>query len=386
MNRQRLINLLAAISAITVFSFTLGLMFPLLALIMEKQGVSPRVIGLNTAMQPLGIVASVFTTAPLVRRFGAKAATIGAALGTSVIILAYPWVPIFWWWFALRICHGFFVSTLFAVSEAWVVRFAEGPHRSRILALYTSVLAASFGGGPALMSVTGNDTALPFIIGAIILLVATIPIFFVHDEDIDEADESAMSVLGFVRKAPILLLAVGLFAIIDAANLSFLPVYGVKKGMTEEMAALALTAFIVGNTVLQFPIGWLADHFNKLGVMAACAVITACASAGLPLTFGTPAYWLLLPVVGAASCGIYTVALAALGDRFSGHELVTGTASFSTTWGLGALLGSLVAGWAFATFGPDGLPLSMSLIFAAFLSVLALTRLFHDKRQGAPHV
>ena len=33
MDRQRLVNLLAAIAAITVFGFTFGLMFPLLSLI-----------------------------------------------------------------------------------------------------------------------------------------------------------------------------------------------------------------------------------------------------------------------------------------------------------------------------------------------------------------
>jgi len=44
MDRQRLINLIAAIAAITVFGFALGLMFPLLSLIMEKDGIAPNVI------------------------------------------------------------------------------------------------------------------------------------------------------------------------------------------------------------------------------------------------------------------------------------------------------------------------------------------------------
>lgn len=370
MNGQRLINLFAAISAITVFGFALGLMFPLLALLMEQRGINADLIGYNTAMQPLGIMLSVFTTPILVRKFGAKQATIGAALATGAVILIYPFAPVFWWWFALRILHGFFVSTLFAISEAWVVKFSEGPYRSRILALYTSVLAASFGGGPALISFTGIDTPLPFIIGAVVLAVATVPIFFVKDEAIDDADEAPLTVIGFMRKAPILLLAVGMFAIIDAANLSFLPVYGVKKGFDQATASLALTAFVIGNIVLQFPIGWLADHFKKRWVMAGCGIVTAAASALIPAAFGSWVLWPLLTVAGAACAGIYTVSLAELGERFSGHELVTGTASFSTTWGLGALLGSLIAGWSIQSFGPDGLPYSMSLIFTLFLIVM----------------
>ena len=370
MDRQRLINLFAAICAITVFGFALGLMFPLLALILEKRGINADTIGYNTAMAPLGIMLSVFTTPALVRRFGAKAATISAALATGAIILVYPYLPVFWWWFGLRMLQGFFVSTLFAISEAWVVKFAEGPYRSRILALYTSVLAASFGGGPALISLTGIDTVLPFVIGALFLAIATVPLFFVKDESIDEKDEAPLSVIGFARKAPIILIAVGMFAIIDAANLSFLPVYGVKKGLDQATASLALTAFIAGNIVLQFPVGWLADHFRKRWVMAGCGIATALASALIPLSFGTWVFWPLLTIAGAASAGIYTVSLAELGERFSGHELVTGMASISTTWGVGALLGSLVAGWSMQGFGPDGLPYSMALIFALFLIVM----------------
>lgn len=371
MDRQRLINLLAAISAITVFGFTLGLMFPLLSLIMEKQGVSPDLIGYNAAMQPLGIVLSVFAIPPVVRRFGAKRVVIGAGLLTAAVIVSYPFFPVFWWWFGLRILHGFFVSTLFAISEAWIVKFAEGAWRSRILALYTSILAVSFGGGPALISLTGIDTPAPFAIGALILLVATVPIFFVKDDAVDSEDEAPLSVLGFARKAPMLLFAVGMFAVIDAANLSFLPVYAVKKGFDQESAALALTAFIVGNTVLQFPIGWLADHVQKRIVMAGCGILTASGMLLLPAVFGTPLMWPVLTVAGATSAGIYTVALAELGDRFSGHELVTGTASFSTTWGVGALAGSLTAGWSIAEFGPDGLPYTLTSIFLIFVFAAA---------------
>jgi MFS family permease len=367
MERRQLINLLAAISAITVFGFTLGLMFPLLSLILEQRGMSAEVIGYNTAMQPLGIILSILAIPALVRRFGAKASVIGAALLTASVVCAYPYAPVFWWWFALRFLHGFFVSTLFAVSEAWVVKFSEGPYRSRILALYTSVLAASFGGGPALISLTGTDGPAPFLIGGLILVIAAAPIFLVQDDDVPSEDETALSVMGFAAKAPMLLAAVGIFAVVDAACLGFLPVYGVRKGMTAEMAALALTAFIVGNTVLQFPIGWLADHYPKHRITAGCTAITALACALIPVSFGTPFLWIVLMVAGASSAGIYTVALARLGEGFSGHDLVAGTASFSTTWGIGALLGALGAGWSIQAFGLDGLPYTLAVIFAMFL-------------------
>jgi len=382
MDRQRLINLLAAIAAITVFGFTFGLMFPLLSLIMESQGIPSQWIGYNAAMHPVGIVLSIFAIPFVVRRFGAKRAVIGAGLLTAAVIVSYPLFPVFWWWFGFRILQGFFVSILFAISEAWIVKFSEGSWRSRILALYTSILALSFGGGPAIIGITGIEGALPFLVGAVVLLFATIPIFFVKDEEVDSEDETPLSVIAFARKAPILLFAVGMFAILDAANLSFLPVYAVKKGFDQEMAALALTAFVLGNTVLQFPIGWFADHFPKRWVMVGCGVLSGSSSFLVPFVFGSWALWPVLTVMGATAAGIYTVALAELGERFSGHELVTGTASFSTMWGLGALVGSLAAGWSIAGFGPDGLPFSMAAVFLVFIlsAIVSATR---ERRQPA---
>jgi MFS family permease len=114
--------------------------------------------------------------------------------------------------------------------------------------------------------------------------------------------------------------------------------------MDQETAALLLTAFIVGNTIFQLPIGWLADHYPKQQVMAGCAIVTAIASALIPISFGTFLLWPVLLVCGAASAGIYTVALSELGERFSGNELVAGTASFATVWGLGAIFGALLGG------------------------------------------
>lgn len=381
MDRQRWINLFAAIAAITVFGFALGLMFPLLSLVMEKNGVSPKVIGYNTAMQPLGILLAGFVVPHMTRRWGTKPVAIAAAFLTASTIITYPFMPIFWGWFAMRLIQGFAVAILFSVSEAWVVEAASGPARSRIMAVYTGVLSLSFGLGPALISLTGIDTALPFFIGAAVLLAGTLPMFFYRQTGAfaRDSESTSLSILGFARMAPILIAAVGMFAIIDAANLGLLPVYGVKKGLSQETAALMLTAFIAGNIVLQFPIGWIADHWSKRGMMSACAIVTAIGSILVPWAFESWMIWPVLVVTGAASAGIYTLALAELGERFSGHELVAGTAAFSTMWGGAALLGALLGGWAIERFGPDGLPYAIAAVFLGFILMIAARALFNAR-------
>ena len=47
-----------------------------------------------------------------------------------------------------------------------------------------------------------------------------------------------------------------------------------RHGLDEATAAYALSVLIVGNVVLQYPIGWLADRFPRRWVMLACAGLT----------------------------------------------------------------------------------------------------------------
>jgi MFS family permease len=202
-------------------------------------------------------------------------------------------------------------------------------------------------------------------------VLGTAPIFLLREAPkTAEETGAALSIIGFAPKAPLLLAAVALFSIIDSAYLAFLPVYAVKKGLDAETASLALTVFIVGNSVLQFPIGWLADHVSKRAVMAGCAIASAIGSALVPASFGTPAFWIVLLVTGTAAAGIYSVALSELGERFSGSDLMAGTASFSAIWGAGALVGALIGGWSFQEFGPDGLPYTVAVVFTVFIVMM----------------
>ena len=115
-----------------------------------------------------------------------------------------------------------------------------------------------------------------------------------------------------------LLASVLIFGIFDATTLSLLPVYGLRTGLNVTLAANALTALIVGNIVLQFPTGWLADKFPKRLVLGGCAFVTVVSSLLLPLVMATAWMWPILVITGACGYGVYTVALTSLGDRFDG--------------------------------------------------------------------
>ncbi len=364
-------NLIAAIACVVVFDVTLGFSFPVVTLILEARGTDESVIGLNAAMTPIGLLLFGPMIPAVTRRFGSKRVAIASALAISVLLLAMKAFPSLPAWFLLRIMLGATAGTLFAISEAWVVRFSEGPDRGLILAIYASLLSAGFALGPIMIPFTGISGWLPFVVAAGTALVAMLPIPFVTEPDAPPDEDEHGGFLAFLPKAPVLLMAVGVFAVFDAALMTFLPVYGLRNGLDLDTASFALGVLIGGNVILQIPIGLLADRWSRPGMMLICAVTTAVACAFIPATIATPLMWPVLIIAGAAGFGIYTVALALLGDRFSGNALVAGAAAFAVMWGVGAVIGSPVAAGLMKLFGDDALLYFMTAVYLAYAAAFA---------------
>ncbi len=368
-------NLAAACASITVFGLTFGMTYPLLSLILESRGVSTEMIGINSAMMPIGVLLFSSVIPVATRRFGARRVAVIAAVVTSMLILAYKVFDDLAAWFILRLIQGMSMSTLFVLSETWIVRFAGSEHRGKIVAIYGSILSASFGTGPALVGWLGIEGWLPFVIGAVVILFGVIPLTLIEESETAQPEESKISgFFEFASKASTLLAAVAAFAIFDAATLSLLPVYGIQTGLTITTAATALTALVIGNVFLQFPIGWLADKFPHRFVLAGCALVTTAMLLVLPLVMATVWMWPVLVIAGATGYGVYTVALTSLGDRFEGGELVNGAASFAVMWGIGALFGATAGGWTMAGFGPHGLPVFIGFIYALLAAGLLMRK------------
>ncbi|MDH3635908.1 MAG: MFS transporter [Gammaproteobacteria bacterium] len=357
-------NLVAACAAITVFGFAFGMTYPLLSLILESRGIGSDMIGINSAMMPIGILLFSSMIPVAAKHLGARKVAITAAIVTALLILSYKVFDTLAAWFLIRLLQGMSISTLFVLSEAWIVGSASDQNRGKVVAIYASVLSGSFGAGPLLISFIGIEGWTPFILGAAVVAVGVIPFIFIREDYHAEPEEThASGILGFAPRAPMLLAAVGTFAVFDAASLSLFPVYGIQNGLDLATSANILTALILGNVLLQFPIGWLCDRFPHRFVMAGCALITAISLVLLPATIDSLLKWPLLVLMGTTGYGVYTVSLAALGNRFSGIDLVNGSASFALVWGFGALIGSVSGGWAMLGFGPHGLPISLALIY-----------------------
>lgn len=362
----------AAICAVGVFAFTGGITFPLLSFIMERHGASPTFIGLNGAMMPLGIIAGAIVLPALTRRFVAFHLSMGAFVASALVILALAFTRDFWLWVPLRFALGVAINVLFVISETWINQLAPPAYRGRIMGLYVSIAAGAFALGPLLLSIVGSESLMAFWIAAASPLLA-VPLLLAARHQLPKKfdDGEGGSLLAFARAAPMLLLVIGVVALYDQTALTLFPIYGLESGLDEIRTNWALSVTMLGNVVLQLPLGWVADRYNRRGVAAALAVAAALGFALLPLAIGTLWGWPLLFTIGAAGFGGFTVAMVELGENFTGSMLLAGNAAFAVMWGVGGLVGPPLSGFSMDVFGTQGFPATLAILFAGLAVAVA---------------
>lgn len=357
-------GILVSIAAIGIFCLTLGLSYPLLSLILDSMGVSTGLIGLNAAMTPLGIIVSSPFMPWLAKRFGAWSLCVSSLCMAAVVLVLLALFRDVSTWFLLRFLLGVVNTGIFITSETWINQLAPPRIRGRIIGLYTTVAAAGFALGPLAIAIIGSRGWLPFLVGVagVLLALPLIASARAHLPDFNDADK--VSMFSIFLMAPLLLMAVALAALFDQVMISLLPIYSLRHGLNESVASYLLTVLIVGNVLLQLPIGWLADRISRKNLLSylAFGTVTGCVFLAW-LIEGSLWIWPMLFVWGAVAFGTYTVAMVELGDRFSGTLLLAGNSAFGLMWGIGGIIGPSIAGTAMDLLGPEGLPVTVGILF-----------------------
>lgn len=379
LDKQQLLRLASAIATIVTFDVSMGLTYPLLSFLLKEQNYGEAVIGLNAAMTPIGLILVSYFIPSLVSLMGSKNLVRIAAVLMCVTLLGFKAFPSIEAWFALRFLLGIAGGILFGLSETWVVQAAEGPARARIMAFYAAVLSAGFAIGPFMLPFTGYDGWMPFLIASGLSILTLIPVVFVRTEDKSPDEAKAMSMLEFIPLAPMLVTAVFVFSFMDSGVLALFPIFGTESGLSKDVASYALGVLIIGNAVLQFFVGWLADRVPKYFVIAGCSFTTVVMCAVLPFVMGDLMMWPVLVVLGTAGFSIYTVSLAIFGERFKGSALIAGASAFAAMWGAGGIISPPAVGFAMESYGPNAMPAVMGAVYA-LLAVFIVMRIAQGRR------
>jgi MFS family permease len=362
----------------------MGTSIPIVPLALEARGIDRLTIGLSGALWSVGLLVFGAYIPRWAERLGAVP-LIWIALAVSAVIqlvqgltLDLPVWALLLLWSALRFVQGATVGVPWLVTEIWINLVVEERKRARALAIYSTLIAGGLAAGPLVLQVTGVSGPAPFVACAVLTLAVGLPMLLARDAPRIEP-EAGGRLMDTVWIAPVAMLAALTAGMGETVVFVFLPIYGVEIGVDAKTATLWQSAFVVGNLVLQLPIGWLADRLSRLGVLLCSVLASAVAAAILPLLGASPwTVWPLLVIWGGVAFGIYTVGLTMLGQRFAAGDMARANAAFVMIYTFGSLIGPPVSGAAMDVFGGRGLGWSL----AASYCLCALAMVVMHRRRG----
>lgn len=364
----------AVLASVLSVGLALGVSMPLVSLRLESWGYGSFAIGVMAAMPAIGVLLGASLASGLAARFGTAALMTRCLWAGALSVGLLALLPYYSVWLVLRLMLGVILTIIFILGESWINQLVIEKWRGRLVALYGSTYALCQLAGPLLLGALGTERDTGFWVGVVLLISA--PFLLLGRSGAPSADACRVTfidLLGFCRSMPAIAWAVALFAAFEALILTLLPIYCLRQGFTPEVALAMISTVVVGDALLQLPIGALADKVSRRTLFSGCALALMISSLLVPLLVNTSLIWPLWVLFGASAGGLFTLSLILIGERYRDDALVRANAHVAQLWGIGCLLGPLAAGAGSQWVSGQALPLLMA-VGALGLVVLSLRR------------
>lgn len=135
------------------------------------------------------------------------------------------------------------------------------------------------------------------------------------------------------------------------------PVYGQEVGLRPDQIGYFLAAFVLGGALAQFPVGWLADKYDRRHVLIGLsgAAMLSCGVTVLSADLGITAIFLAALVFGLTTFPIFSVSSAHAFDFAQDKEQVELAAALMLFFAIGAIFSPLISSALIAQIGPGAL-------------------------------
>jgi MFS family permease len=359
---SRRLTLAAVFSTCLGVGLNFGFQPPLIALALSRLGYSSFAIGAVTAASLIAVILCGPFYPRAIVRFGLKRCIIGGIVFAAALMLLMPLclsVPL---WIMLRFVAGCALGLVWIASEIWMNSVSGSESRGTVMGIYGTVFSIGIVAGPILLEFTGTQGAKPFAIGAACLLLTLLPLAVLRRVTSAAQEFTPLKGLsGALKTAPIVMLAALVAGLVESADLTLLPLFGLHSELDERAALLLVAVFMTGNVVGQVPIGLLADRYGRRTLLGLCAFASAIGPLLLPVSLATPMLlWPLLFVWGGTLYAFYSQGVALLGEEFAVEDLPTANTLFVMVYCLGGVIGPSAGGIAMDLWPGWGLPMLLS--------------------------
>jgi MFS family permease len=348
-----------------------GLLTTLVPLRATLEGMAPEMIGWIGSAYFLGMLGGTWVSPIVIQRAGhirafAAYAALAATVTLGFAIIVHPLA-----WMAFRLIIGFCFAGLFTVVEAWINARATVENRARLLTLSN---VANFSGSATGQQILRLDDARSFTLFsgvAGLLMISMLPMALTKSEPPPPPGRGRIDVAGLFRTSPIGCVGMVLIGLVNASFWTLVPAYFERLGFGAVGVSYVMTAMIVGSAIGPYPLGRLADRFDRRLVIVIVSLCVAVVELMLALFAPTGIALIgLIFLLGLGHPNIYPLISAHTNDR-AGRDGAVGTAStLLFLYCVGGIAGPAIAAFLMARFGESwlfGWGVLMHVILALFV-------------------
>lgn len=248
-------------------------------------------------------------------------------------------------WAVMRMLAGFCVAGTYTIIESWLQAKATNETRGRTMGVYRVVDITGSLGAQLLIGVLEPAAYVSYNLLALLCCAALLPLTLTRVEQPETPPAPRLRPRLAWDRSPLAAAGVVVSGITGSAFRMVGPVYGVEVGLSIDKIAIFLAAFVLGGALSQYPVGWLADKFDRRWVLiwlSAAAILTS--GITIALSGGGPAMVLLASALfGFATFPIYSVSAAHAHDFAESHERVELSAALMFLYAVGAIAAPYVA-------------------------------------------
>lgn len=304
------------------------------------------------------------------RAFAAFTATGAIGLMAHMVVIdAYAWA-------VMRVASGLCVAGCYTVIEAWLQSKVTNETRGRTMGIYRVVDMTGSLGAQMIIGILAPASYVSYNLLAMGCCAALLPLTLTKVKQPETPESPRLRPMLAVTRSPLAAAGVVVAALSSASFRMVGPIYGQEVGLSAGQIAWFLSAFVLGGALAQFPIGWLADKYDRRAVLIwlSVAAMASCFITVMASGMGTFGIMLTAGLFGLTTFPIYSVAAAHAHDFASSEERVELSAALMFFFALGAIFAPYLASVLIENFGASALFLMISAGHA-ILVVFGLTRM-----------
>jgi MFS family permease len=279
-------------------------------------------------------------------------------------------------WALMRIASGLCVAGCYTVIEAWLQAKITNETRGRTMGAYRMADMGASLVAQLMIGVLAPASYVSYNLLAILCCAALLPLTLTKAQQPETPNAPRLRPRLALQCSPLAAFGVVVAAVSSASFRMVGPLYGQQVGLAIDQIAYFLAAFVLGGALAQYPVGWLADRYDRRHVLIglSIAAILSCIIAALSHNLSTNGVYLTAFLFGLTTFPIFSVSTAHAHDFATSEQRVELSAALMFFYALGAIAAPLLASTLIEAYGPPAMFVMISLAHLALL-LFSLTRM-----------